>query len=145
MNLADILNLFRQGESSAKSHIRNLIEMALVDGNLDLIEYDLLRKIALSNHISEEELRQIHENPKRIQFVLPEDPRERFRQFYDLVHMMTIDQTDQEEEIQLCYFFAQKFGYPKEHIHSLVNLTRDCVKFKQSPSETFERVAWMLP
>ncbi|MBZ0246019.1 MAG: hypothetical protein K8H85_08735 [Cyclobacteriaceae bacterium] len=43
MNFSEILNLFRQGKTGAKSHMKNLIEMAAVDGNFDDVEYDLLR------------------------------------------------------------------------------------------------------
>ena len=33
MNFPEILSLFRQGKGTAKSHMKNLIEMAAVDGN----------------------------------------------------------------------------------------------------------------
>ena len=49
MNITEILNLFRQGKGSARSHIKNLIEMAAVDGNFDTSEHELLRKIAKRN------------------------------------------------------------------------------------------------
>ncbi len=46
MNIQELLNLFNKGKATAKSHMKNLIEMAAVDGNFDQIEYDLLKKIA---------------------------------------------------------------------------------------------------
>ncbi len=41
-NLIDLLSAFSQGKSTAKSDMKNLIEMAAVDGNFDDVEYDLL-------------------------------------------------------------------------------------------------------
>ena len=46
MNFVDILNVFRNGKGTAKSHMKNLIEMAAVDGHFDTVEYDLLKNIA---------------------------------------------------------------------------------------------------
>ena len=46
MNISEILNLLSQGKATAKSHMKNLIEMAAVDGNFEDIEYDLLKTIA---------------------------------------------------------------------------------------------------
>lgn len=53
MGIGEILNLFRSGKASAKSHMKNLIEMAAVDGNFDNVEMDLLKVIAKRNNISE--------------------------------------------------------------------------------------------
>jgi hypothetical protein len=63
MNISEILNLFRQGKGTAKSHMKNLIEMAAVDGNFLDIEYDLLKTIAKRNSISENQLKEIRQNP----------------------------------------------------------------------------------
>jgi hypothetical protein len=46
MSFSDILNLFNQGKGTAKSHMKNLIEMAAVDGNFEAIEFNLLKTIA---------------------------------------------------------------------------------------------------
>jgi uncharacterized tellurite resistance protein B-like protein len=144
MSFTDILNLFRQGKGSARSHMKNLIEMAAVDGNFDLVEYDLLKKIAKRNNISESQLKAIHSNPAKVQFQIPEDKQEKFIQFYDLVHMMTIDNTIHVEEMKLCNLFAVKFGYAREKAGEIIYSIQSNIENKQSQEETFKRLQWLL-
>jgi uncharacterized tellurite resistance protein B-like protein len=144
MNFTDILSLFKQGKGTARSHMKNLIEMAAVDGNFDLVENDLLRKIAKRNNISESHLKQIHASPDKVEFMLPEDKREKFHQFYDLVHMMSIDKTIHEEEMKLCNLFAVKFGYPREKSGEMIKSIQMNIQNDQSHDETFKRMEWLL-
>lgn len=144
MNFLDILNLFRQGKGTARSHIKNLIEVAVSDGNFDLIEYDLLKKIAKRNGISETHLKEIRTSPTSVQFELPESKEERFQQFYDLVHMMTIDQTIHDEEMKLCNLFAVKFGYPREKAAEIIKSIQGNIQHNQAAPETLKRIEWMI-
>jgi uncharacterized tellurite resistance protein B-like protein len=144
MNFIEILSLFRQGKGTARSHMKNLIEMAAVDGNFDLVEFDLLRKIAKRNNISESQLKTIHENHTKILFEVPKDKREKFDQFYDLVHMMSIDQTVHNEEMKLCNLFAVKFGYSRERAGELIKSIQSNINNNNSHTETFKRLEWML-
>lgn len=144
MNFKDILNRFRQGKGTAKSHMKNLIEMAAVDGNFDDIEYDLLKTIAKRNNISESQLQDIRKNPHDIQFEIPVDAREKFHQLYDLVHMMSVDKTIHEEEVKLCNLFAVKFGYKRERAKELIDTIRSNINHGQGHDETMKRVEWML-
>lgn len=136
--------MFRQGKSSARSHMKNLIEMAAVDGNFDLIEHDLLKKIAKRNNISESHLKQIQQKPEKVEFELPKDKIEKFNQFYDLVHMMSVDNTVHDEEMKLCNLFAVKFGYSRERSSELIKTIQSNIHNKQSHEETFKRIEWLL-
>jgi uncharacterized tellurite resistance protein B-like protein len=140
MNIQEILSLFNKGKATAKSHMKNLIEMAAVDGNFDQIEFDLLKKIAKQNNISESQLKQIRENPQGTKFELPTDKRERFHQFYDLVHMMSVDNEVHPEEMKLCNLYAVKFGYKRERAKELIDTIQSNIKFGQGHDETFKRV-----
>jgi uncharacterized tellurite resistance protein B-like protein len=144
MNFSDILNLFRQGKSTARSHIKNLIEMAAADGNFDASEHDLLKLIAKRNNISEGHLSDIRKNPGKVQFVVPGDKVEKFSQFYDLVHMMTVDNTIHDEEMRLCNLFAVRFGYPRERSGEVIKSIQANIKNDQGAVETFKRVEWLL-
>jgi hypothetical protein len=53
MKITELLGLFRQGKASAKSHMKDLIEMAAVDGDFDTEEFELLKKIGKQNGFSE--------------------------------------------------------------------------------------------
>jgi uncharacterized tellurite resistance protein B-like protein len=144
MNFTDILSRFKQGKITARSHMKNLIEMAAVDGNFDTIEYDLLKKIAKRNNISESQLKTIHDNHVTIEFELPADKQEKFDQFYDLVHMMSIDKTVHVEEMKLCNLFAVKFGYSRDRAGELIKSIQSNIENNQSHVETFKRIEWML-
>ncbi|MGC4020884.1 MAG: hypothetical protein QM734_02555 [Cyclobacteriaceae bacterium] len=144
MKFQEILGLFNSGKASAKSHMKNLIEMAAVDGNFDNVEYDLLKTIAKKNNISESQLKSIRNNPGDVQFELPADSRERFHQFYDLVHMMSIDKQIHPEEMKLCDLFAVKFGYPKNKSHELIQSIRSNIQNGQTSDETLKRVQMFL-
>jgi uncharacterized tellurite resistance protein B-like protein len=144
MGIQEILNLFHSGKASAKSHMKNLIEMAAVDGNFDQVEFDLLKKIAKKNNISESQLKEIRENPQGIKFELPADTKERFHQFYDLVHMMSVDNHVHPEEMKLCDLFAVKFGYPKNRTQELINTIKLNIQNGQTAEETLKRAAMLI-
>ena len=139
MNFPDILNLFNQGKGTARSHMKNLIEMAAVDGNFEDIEYELLRKIAKRNGISEAQLKEIRKNPEGITFEIPTDKKEKFHQLYDLVHMMSVDNNIHDEEAKLSVLFAIKFGYPRLNVKELVDTIRLNIEHGQDYEETMKR------
>ncbi len=144
MGIGEILNLFRSGKASAKSHMKNLIEMAAVDGNFDNVEMDLLKVIAKRNNISESELQEIRKNPHNIKFELPADKKERFMQFYDLVHMMTADKSVHPEELNLCNLYAVKFGYPRERTKEIIDTIQGNIQNGQGYEETMKRVTLFI-
>lgn len=144
MNFPEILNLFRQGKGTSKSHMKNLIEMAAVDGNFDDVEYDLLKSIAKRNGISENQLKEIRKNPSGIQFEVPTDKKEKFHQFYDLVNMMVVDNTVHMDEQKLCSLFGVKFGYARPYINDLILAIHANIKNGQDYHETMKRVDMML-
>ncbi|MGE0771301.1 MAG: hypothetical protein AB7K37_06290 [Cyclobacteriaceae bacterium] len=144
MNFSDILNLFRQGKGTAKSHMKNLIEMAAADGNFDNIEFDLLKVIAKRNNISESQLKSIRSNPANVKFEIPTDKREKFHQLYDLVHMMSIDTQVHPDEMKLCNLFAVKFGYQREKIDELISTIQGNIQNGQTHDQALKRMEWML-
>jgi uncharacterized tellurite resistance protein B-like protein len=144
MKFSDILQLFRQGKGTARSHMKNLIEVAAVDGNFEEIEYDLLKQIAKRNNVSTAQLEEIRKNPAGIVFEVPSDDKERFSQLYDLVHMMTVDKNIHEEELKLCNLFAIKFGYARDRVKELVETLRLNILNGQSIDEAYKRAALLL-
>jgi uncharacterized tellurite resistance protein B-like protein len=142
--LSDIINLFKQGKGSARSHMKNLIEMAAVDGNFDTSESDLLKSIARRNGISESQLSEIKQNLQGVKFELPATKEERFSQLYDLVHMMSIDRNIHDEEIKLCDLFAIKFGYPRNKVQELISSIQHNIANGQKADEAFKRLAFLI-
>jgi uncharacterized tellurite resistance protein B-like protein len=144
MKFADILAMFNQGKATAKSHMKNLIEMAAADGNFDDTEYDLLKSIAKRNGISEGQLKKIQDNPGTVKFEIPNDGLQKFHQFYDLVHMMSVDNAIHDEEVKLCNLFAVKFGYKRERVRELIETIKSNISNGLSHDESHKRAEWML-
>ncbi len=144
MKFSEMMNLFQQGKGSAKSHMKNLIEIAAVDGNFEEAEMKLLTKLAAKNGISENQLKEIRKNSSGIEFEVPKDPREKFHQLYDLVHMMSVDNNVHRDEQRLCSLFAIKFGYNRANVDGLLDSVRLNIKNGQSHDETMKRVEGML-
>jgi len=144
MNLKDLLGAFSQGKSTAKSHMKNLIEMAAVDGNFDDVEFDLLKSIAKRNGISEGQFKEIRKNPNKVVFEMPTDPTEKFHQLYDLVYMMSIDKNVHSEELKLSHIFAIKFGYKRDQITELVETIQSNIEHGQGHEETMKRAVRLI-
>ena len=142
MKLTEILGLFREGKATAKSHIKKLLEMALVDNHFDQRESELLDKLAKKYGVSENELERIKKNTSNVEFELPEDDYEKFNQFYELVHMMIIDKKIYDEEINLCSVLGKKFGYNniREVIDAIIHYLRNGISSKMARN----RVDWLL-
>lgn len=142
MSFREILALFRQGKATAKSHIRNLIEIATADGKFADEENELLLRIALRNGISAKRIEEIKANPGSIVFEVPGSDREKFIQLYDLVHMMIIDKEIHPEEARLCELFALRFGYPKDAVRELIDTIRNNIENGNDAGETYNRVLY---
>lgn len=144
MSIRELLDLFFDGKATAKSHMKNLIEMAVADGRFDPEEQSLLSRIAKKNNISESQLQKMRDNPAEIKFELPTDKRERFHQFYDLVHMMSVDKSIHPEEMKLCNLYAVRFGYKRENAMELIETIQSNIKYGQSHDETMSRVGLLI-
>ena len=144
MSFREILDLFRQGKATARSHIKNLIEMATVDGMYAQEENDLLIAIGARNGISLKRIEEIRADPQSVTFEVPKSEGEKFRQIYDLVHMMVIDKDIQPEELRLSELFASKFGYPKSMIRGIIETIKQNIENGNGVEETHERVLYFL-
>ena len=140
MNVADIIGQFKSGKASARSHMRNLIEIAAADGNLGFEEQRLLEHAALRNNITPAQLKEIQDNPAGSRFVVPSGNRDKFYQLYDLVHMMSVDKNVHSEEMRLCEIFALKFGYRKDAVHDMITIIEQHIEQWSGAREAMEAV-----
>ena len=142
MKFREIIGLYKEGKTTSKSHIKNLVEIAMIDSNFDDSEYQLLKKLAKKHKVSKKELNKIQENPADVEFELPSDENEKFEQFYELVRMMTHDGQILEEEVDLCVIFAKKFGYKNQP--ELVDAIEKNIENNLPWQESRKRVALLL-
>jgi hypothetical protein len=140
MSITDIIDLFKLGKATAKSHMRNLIEIAAIDGIQGSEEQRLLEYAALRNSISATELKAIQANTAKVRFEVPRSEQDKFNQLYDLVHMMSVDKNIHGEELRLCEIFAIKFGYRKEVVREMIEMIRQNIEKWIGPKETMQAV-----
>ncbi|NUN10496.1 MAG: hypothetical protein HUU54_15080 [Ignavibacteriaceae bacterium] len=103
-----------------KSHIVNLVSLALADGIIDKKEQSLLIKIATQTGMSSEEFEEILENPEMIKFYPPATKEEAAVQLLDLVLMMLADGKIQDTEMSFCSEIALKLGFPARKVDNII-------------------------
>lgn len=143
MKFTDLLGGFRHG-GVAQSHIKNLIEMAAADGQFHDSEKELLKQIARKNGISDSQLTEIQKHPEKVQFEVPKDGLQKFKQLYDLVTMMGVDNHIHADEQDLANLFAIKFGYKREIARELVDVIRQNIKNGSTAEEAMKRAQLMI-
>ena len=144
MKISEFLRLFKLGKVGAKSHMKNLIEVAMVDGEYDKTEEKLLNSLAKKHRISKKQLREIHDAPEHIDFEVPGDDKSKFEQLYELVHMMVADNFVDEAELKLCAIFARKYGYDPDNAEELVHSISQNIQHGNTLKEIKIRVSRLL-
>jgi len=136
MKFTEIIGLFKENKTLTRSHMKNLLEMAMADSHFDDSEYQLLKTLANKYKVSEKELEKIKEDPSGIEFEVPAKKEEKFEQFFELVHMMTVDHDIDRAELNLCKIFAKKFGFadPDEMIDVIVENIKNGLDWQESMS-----------
>ncbi len=114
----------RKKEKERKSHFKNLVVLAAIDGKIDEREKELLYHIGrhwglrlgeVSSVITE-----IFSKPEKIKFVPPKNTAERIEQLFDLIYMMLIDGVIDEREFDFCTVVSVKMGFPPSMVHRIV-------------------------
>jgi tellurite resistance protein len=98
----DFLKIFKSNSDVRKSQVKNLIAVAMADGQLDSDEWELLLAISRVLGISEKEIHDIKNNPDKIEFVAPKAYDDKVQHVQDLVAVMTIDGNINQKELELC-------------------------------------------
>ncbi|MFP4090523.1 MAG: hypothetical protein ACLFUB_10415 [Cyclobacteriaceae bacterium] len=123
MNLIDLLT--GKKKKRAKGHLKNLLAVAASDGSFDGLEVDYLLSMAQRYNISEQELKQIKDNPEVFDYEPPATDRERFDHLHHLVSMMLIDGEVHHKEIELCRLFAEKLGLNPAFVDDFVQVMKE--------------------
>lgn len=98
-----LLNIFKSDKDGVRrSHVKNLICVALADGHLDSDEWDLLVVISKVMGVTEDEIQVIKLNPEKVQFQPPKRYDDKVQQIHDLVAIVTVDNHISPREVELC-------------------------------------------
>lgn len=116
--------MFRIFESEekkvVKSHIRQMVRLALADGEFHKDERKFIKKIGKENGLDSTEVQRIIDNPKSVDIHIPETKEGKFFQIFDLVNLMTKDGTINDAETEFCQELANRLGFKKVIVGVLV-------------------------
>lgn len=106
-----------------KSHLRNLILLAMADGNLSQTECKVIYKIGRLRGLKDDEIAELFEDKTREKAIqtTPSTDHERFDQLYDLVTVMLADGKVADSEMDFCINVAQGLGFSKAFSGVIVN------------------------
>lgn len=107
-------------EGLRRSHVKNLIAIALADGHLADDEWELLVYLASRLGMEEEEIKAIQENPDSVIFVMPKAHDQRVKQIEDLVLLMSIDHNINPNEVELCKKISLKLDVLPQIVDSII-------------------------
>lgn len=105
-----------------KSHILILYKMANADDKLALNEDKMIRDIAEKMGLSEDDIQDIRDNPKSIQFTLPKSEDERLVMLYHLLFLMRIDGEIADEELEMLHRLGFRLGILPALIQDLAEI-----------------------
>lgn len=135
--MSTIAQLFESGEQARqKGHFRNLVMLARIDGTISREENMLLNRVAQRLSLTNEQVKEIQNNPQDYPMIPPATREERYERFIQLIQLLTVDgQSDKEEEgyvkqlgIQLGFTpdrIEEKFPVILEHLRK--GMTRESV------------------
>ncbi len=116
-----IFSFFSDSKSeNNKSHLKNLISVAMSDGSMDTNEAKALLSVATRLGITEIDVRQMVTDYRDIKFILPKDRKDRIQQFWDLIMIILADGKIEEHEMKIFENFAAKLGIRKAITSGLV-------------------------
>ena len=96
---------------SKKSHLKNLYQIAMADGNLDNAEFDFILNVANRLYLNPSIVQNVIQYPNDIQFYIPLHNKEKIDQIYDCVLISLVDGNLNEREISTCKLISVKFGF----------------------------------
>ena len=117
-----------------KAHLKNLLELAMADGQFDDIEAEYLLSLAQRFNISENELKKLKENANSIEYKPPVNDREKFDHLHQLVRMMLMDGEIHEREMEICKVLASRLGLKSELVDDFIQVIDEDVA-KEVPSD----------
>jgi uncharacterized tellurite resistance protein B-like protein len=117
-----LLNIFKTDHDGIRrSHVKNLISVAMADGHLDHGEWELLLSICKVMEITEEEIQEIKRTPESVKFVPPKKYEDKVQQIQDLVSIMTIDGEINAKELELCKKISLKLDILPQMVDKILS------------------------
>ncbi len=128
------MGLFESRETKEKkSHFKNLIMLACVDGDFDDNEKDFLINTGIRWGLTRGQVMAVLKNPDAVKFVVPNDPEHRLAQLEDLVVMILADGVIQQVEVDFVQTLAVKMGFRASDVEKMIVAIIEAVRAQSKP------------
>ncbi len=104
-----------------KSHFRNLVAVAMADGEIDDDETQLLLQLGQKNYLTLAEIQHVLHHPDEVRFVVPANPRQSLDYLWEMVQMMMIDGQIHPREKAFCKGIALRYGFRPAVVDKIVD------------------------
>jgi hypothetical protein len=94
-----------------KSHIKNLVALAKLDGHVTKEELGFLLKIGDRNGVKNDDVKKMILRTTTVKVTKPANDSDRFDYIYDLIEMTLVDGVMDEDEIDYCVDMSAKLGF----------------------------------
>ncbi|UOX34319.1 hypothetical protein LXD69_02095 [Flavobacterium sediminilitoris] len=111
-----------------KSHFIRLYQMALSDGDFDILELQMLYQFAEERGIPKEELDKLFLSPTNHDAQIPKNITTRIEYLYDLTCMIWADGKVTEDELNTLKKYCKKFEFLEENIDEIAEYFINAVK-----------------
>lgn len=108
--------------SYKKSHIKNLLALAKIDGHMHDKEEALLYKIGKRYGLKDRQVKQLVDTDEVFKIVVPDNHNDKMNLLYDLILMVYADDVVDKHEIEFCEQAVKEFGMKKELVSWLLTL-----------------------
>ena len=106
--------------SYKKSHIKNLLALAKVDGTMHPEEEALLYRLGKKYGLKDRQVKQLVDLDEKFDVVIPDNHHDKMNLLYDLILMVYADGVVDKDEIEFCEEAVKRFGMKKELVAWLI-------------------------
>jgi uncharacterized membrane protein YebE (DUF533 family) len=103
-----------------KSHIKNLLALAKVDGHMHEKEEALLYKIGKRYGLKDRQVKLLIDTDEKYNIVVPDNHNDKMNLLYDLILMVYADDVVDAHEIKFCEQAVKEFGMKKDLVSWLL-------------------------
>jgi uncharacterized tellurite resistance protein B-like protein len=115
--MSSIAHLFESGEQARqKGHFLNLVLLARIDGTISQQENQLLKRVAQRLSLTDEQVKEIMDNPDDYPMIPPVSREERYERFIQLIQLLVADGISDSGEELMVKRLGVALGFTPERI-----------------------------
>ena len=134
------LDIFKKKKDIPQNYLQQLLKLAVSDGHLDDDEYQFIVKVGQKFEKDAAEVAAIREAPEADPKLIDLPRKERLKILYDLVFVMVVDGTIDDNEMNICLHAADTLSYDPHIIEDLVYLIKAQVKNGSTMDQAYDKV-----